>query len=296
MTIDVSRLSDGVVLSPEVSNTILADTQEASFVQRLATKINMPGSGVQWQTITGEPEAGWVSETEEKPVSRPTFGEDAVAPYKMAVIVPFSDEFKRDAGRLFSEVQRRIPNALARLFDRTVLGLVDAPGEHFDQLSDAAAVEFDATSAETAYQSLVDVEEALVDAGGWNTGYALSPKTRVTLMRVTDGSGQSVFTTGQNLAGGTLLGAPVAFSRHIAEVPDLLGVAGDWSAAQWGTVEGVQLSMSTESTLTETYDDNGTPTTRTLNLWQRNMFALRAEIEVAFKADGTKFARLTNAA
>ena len=128
MAIDVSRLSEGVMLSPEVSGQILADTLENSAVQSLATKIEMPAQGIKWQRITGEPEAGWVNETDEKPVSRPTFGSDTVKPYKMAVIVPFSDEFRRDAGRLFAEVQRRIPYALGRLFDRTVLGEVAAPG------------------------------------------------------------------------------------------------------------------------------------------------------------------------
>lgn len=294
MAIDVSRLTDGVTLSQEVSASILADTLENSAFQSLATKIDMPAQGVSWQTITGEPEAGWVNETDEKPVSRPSFGSDTVQPYKMAVIVPFSDEFRRDAGRLFAEVQRRIPYALGRLFDRTVLGLTAAPGEHFDQLDGVQEVAYDGTDADSAYDSLLDVDAAISNEGHLLDGWALAPRARNTLMRVrVDGS--PLFTAGVQSGDvyGTLLGGRVEYRKALAEDADLMGIAGDFSKAQWGAVEGIKLSASSEATLTETVEGGET---RTLNLWQRNMFALRAEAEVAFKADETAFARLVAAA
>lgn len=297
MAIDVSRLTEGVMLSPEVSAQIQADVLENSAVQSLASKIDMPAAGISWQTITGEPEAQWVGETDEKPVSRPSFGSDTVAPYKMAVIVPFSDEFRRDAGRLFSEVQRRIPYALGRLFDRTALGLEAAPGEHFDQLSDATAVEYDGSSADSAYDSLLDVDAAVSQVGVLN-GWALAPSARNKLMRVRV-NGSPLFANDVQSGGvySTLIGGRVEYRRALGEVPGLMGYGGDWSRAQWGTVEGVKLSASSEATLTETgpFGEAGAMVTRTLNLWQRNMFALRAEIEVAFKADTAAFARLTDA-
>ena len=289
--IDVSRLTDGVLLSPEVSGTIQAAVLENSAFQSLARKVDMPAGGVTWQTITGEPEAEWVGETQEKPVSRPTFGDDTWAPYKMAVIVPFSDEFRRDAGRLFAEVQRRIPYALGRLFDRTVLGLAGAPGEHFDQLTEengVVEVEYDGTDVGTAYDSLLDVDKAISDAGYLLDGWALAPSARNKLMRVRDGASPLFATDVQS--GGiyqTLLGGRVEYRKVIGEDTDLLGIAGDFANAQWGTVEGVKLSASSEATLTD--GDN------VLNLWQRNMFALRAEIEVAFRADTEAFVRVTDA-
>ena len=218
MAIDVSRLTEGVTLSQEVSASILADTLENSAFQSLATKIDMPAQGVSWQTITGEPEAGWVNETDEKPVSRPSFGSDTVQPYKMAVIVPFSDEFRRDAGRLFAEVQRRIPYALGRLFDRTVLGLTAAPGEHFDQLDGVQEVTYDGTDADSAYDSLLDVDAAISDNGHLLDGWALAPRARNTLMRVrVDGS--PLFTAGVQSGDvyGTLLGGRVEYRKALAE-------------------------------------------------------------------------------
>ena len=68
-----------------------------------------------------------------------------------------------------------------------------------------------------------------------------------------------------------------------------VGIAGDWSQALWGTVEGVQISYSEDATLTYT-DGEGQPAT--INLFQQNMFAVRAEIEVGFRADTSVFNRL----
>ena len=67
-----------------------------------------------------------------------------------------------------------------------------------------------------------------------------------------------------------------------------VGVAGDWTNAIWGTVEGVQISYSEDATLTYVESD----VTKTVNLFQNNMFAVRAEIEVGFRADTSVFNKL----
>ncbi|MBQ1459306.1 MAG: hypothetical protein IIZ26_00025, partial [Oscillospiraceae bacterium] len=115
----------------------------------------------------------------------------------------------------------------------------------------------------------------------------------------TDGQGRPLFVN--SAADGAIpriLSAPVVSSRGmykagIAEVgtdggtPAVVGVAGDWTQAMYGTVEGVQISISDQATL-----QSGTVT---INLWQRNMFAVRAEIEIGFRADTNCFNRLTGA-
>ena len=53
----------------------------------------------------------------------------------------------------------------------------------------------------------------------------------------------------------------------------------------YGTVEGVQIAISDQATLT----DGGS----TINLFEQNMFAVRAEIEVGFRCDTTVFNKLT---
>ena len=82
MAVDIYRGTTNVVLPEAVSNEIWGNVVEESAFMQLARKINIPGTGVKVQTITGEPEADWVGETELKPVGRHTFGKKDVIPYK----------------------------------------------------------------------------------------------------------------------------------------------------------------------------------------------------------------------
>ena len=62
-SIDINRTTS-ISLPPAVSGDILQKTQESSAVMRLARRIALPGLGVTVPIITGDPEAGWVGETE----------------------------------------------------------------------------------------------------------------------------------------------------------------------------------------------------------------------------------------
>ena len=67
----------------------------------------------------------------------------------------------------------------------------------------------------------------------------------------------------------------------------MLGFGGDWSAARYGVVKDVNISLSDQATLTSG--------SKTLNLWQRNMFAVRCEFEVGFVIrDVADFVRIDN--
>jgi hypothetical protein len=55
----------------------------------------------------------------------------------------------------------------------------------------------------------------------------------------------------------------------------------------YGTVAGVEIAVTDTATLTSG--------NTTINLWQQNMIAVRAEIEVGFRADTSCFNLLTGA-
>lgn len=286
--IDVNRTTAGITLTPAQSAEIWSGADDVSAVLQLATRVDLPGSGLSVDIITGEPEAEWVGETELKPVDRPTFGSKLMTPYTAAVIVPFSNQFRRDKARLYQEVVRKLPQALARKLDSTVFGGT-APGSNFDTLTGAAAV---GISGET-YDGLVAADQAVATGGGTLNGWALSPQARGLLLGSKDADGRPIFinnvqTDGQVPA---LLGAPVYQSKAVfrAGTPNQLGFAGDWSSAHVGVVEDIQLSISDQATIVDGDE--------TINLWQRNMFAVRAEFEVGFRIrDIGHFVKLTNAA
>lgn len=304
--IDLNRGSSNVQLPVEVSSEIWANTVEASAVMSLARRINLPGPGVKVQTITGDATADWVDETDEKPVSRATLGSKTITPYKLAVIEPFSNEFRRDLPALYAELARRLPFALATKFDSTVF-TGSAPGSGFDVLSGATAVAIKpGTGANTTYKGLVAADTSVTAQGGMINGWALAPQARQYLIGAVDGQNRPLFLDSPSQSGNgmQLLGAPTKTVKAVYKsgTPAQIGIAGDWSEAMYGTVEGVQISVSDTATIadgTTTITDSGGTNTVTipnqLNLWQRNMFALRCEIEVGFVVrDAAYFVRLTD--
>lgn len=294
--IDVYRGTQGVVLPPLVSNQIWAATQEQSAVMRAAQQVYLPGQGVQIPIITGDPVADWVAETDIKPISRPQLDHKTITAYTLAVIVPFSNQFRRDLDNLYRALVGRLPLALAKKFDLTVFGPAGGrPGSDFDTLG--AATEIGITGAGKTWGGLVAAQAAIATYGpqdGDLNGWILSPAGRAVLTGATDLQGHPLL----DLASGELLGAPYYRSR-VAYNADSdgagpgtahqLGFAGDWSMAYWGSVEGVSIAISDQATLTDG--------DKQLNLFERNMFAVRAEIEVGFRVrDLGYFAKITDAA
>ena len=272
-----------ISLPPEVAAEILAKTQEASAVMSLARQIQLPGRGVSIPVITSDPEAAWVGETAAKPVSNPSLSTKVMEPYKLAVIVPFSNEFRRDAAALYDELVRRLPLALAAKFDATVIGAVQAPGSNFDTFAAATAQ----VIGTNTYDGLVAADTDIATHGGILNGFALSPQGKGVLLAAKDGTERPLFIN--SVAEGAIpmvLGAPVAINKGMYNATGkVLGVAGDWSQAMYGTVEGVVIDYSSDATLTSG--------NTTINLFQQNMFAVRAEIEIGFRADTSCFNRLT---
>ena len=273
--IDLNRTSAGVadLLPKEVSSEIWATAIEESVIMRAARPMSIPGSGVSIPIITGDATADWVAETGEKPVSRASVSSKTLTPYKLAVIEPFSDEFRRDLPGLYAELARRLPSALARKFDATVLNGT-APGSGFDTLASAQAV---AVGGDDVVDDLASVLAAVSAAGGDLSHWLASPQFESAVMTAKDpGTGSYAFLRDartDNGAVGSIFGRDVIKSRAMydgTDDPAVIGLAGDFArSAIWGSVEGIKVSISDQATI----NDGGTQ----INLWQRNMFAIRAE-------------------
>ena len=292
--IDLNRTTAGVadLLPKTVSSEIWSTAVEESVIMRAARQMNIPGSGVAIPIITGDATADWVAETDEKPVSRATVSQKVLTPYKLAVIEPFSDEFRRDLPGLYAELARRLPSALARKFDATVINGT-APGSGFDVLTNSAAVE---VAGADVVDDLASVLTTVGAAGGDLSHWLVSPQLEGTVMVAKDGQGNHAFLRDARTdtgAIGSIFGRDVLKSRAVYDAeatPPVTGIAGDFArSAIWGSVEGIKVAISDQATI----NDGGTQ----INLWQRNMFAIRAEVEVGFIVrDPAHFVKLTAAA
>ena len=270
----------------ELSNTIIKKVQEGSAVMALAQSMDLPGLGLTIPIITSDPEAQWVTETGKKPVSRPGLETKVMQAYTLAVIVPFSNQFRHNLPSLYNAIVERLPKALAKKFDQTVFGSVAVPGSNFDTLANATAQSF----GSDPYAALVAADADIADHDGLTTGFVIAPKAKSALLRATDTTGRPLFIN--SVAEGAIpmiLGNPTKQSKHVyknvSSGNDVIGVAGDWTQAFYGVAQKLSLSISDQATLTDG--------DQTINLWQQNMFAVRAEIEVGFVADTSVFNLLT---
>jgi len=310
--VDLNRGSTNVssLLPADVSQEIQAKMLETSVIQTLARQVSVPGSGLTIPVISGEPTASWVAESDDKPVSRHTLNKLSLTPKKLAVIEPFSDEFRRDLPGLYAELVRRLPNSLSKAFDAAAIyGDRTQIGSLYDE-GEAAATNADLQTVDTTdtYGDFLAAITKVATNGYDADALALSPGGEALLMGAVTTAGSPLFLP--NAMGsrgvGSVFGRPVYRSRNIAfaaadadidadgsgggttEVDTLYGIVGQWDQAIWGTVEGIKVSFSDQATLT----DGGTQ----INLWQRNMFAVRAEIEIGFVvADPKAFVFLTDA-
>lgn len=283
--VDVNRSTSGLSLTPELRDIFIQNVTQGSAIMQLAQRVQIPGAGVKTNIVTGDPTPAWVTtETAEKAVSKPTFANKTMVPYTLAVIVPFSNQFRRDLPALYDQIITRIPNALGRQFDSTVM-FGTAPGANFDTLTGADAVAVD----DGTYDATVGIMTALANADGNLNGFVLSPQANGVYMTARNASGELEFPGFS--PGGSIFGVPTitasAAYKAGSSAANTIGFAGDWSQAVVGIVQDVTLDYADQATLNDGSAE--------IHLFQRNMFAVRAEMEVGFVVkDDDYFKRLTD--
>ena len=298
--LDVSRLTNGVILTPEMSSEIWTDSIKQSALTQLATRVNLPGKGVKWQTLNAPNAAEWVGETAEKPVVDPSFGSKTMIPYKLAQIITVSEEFTRDAANLWNAVQAQASEAIAQAIDKPFLaGTIPLPGvDGVDTLADAQTV----SVKNGKYVDFVKIATTVLDNNGDLNGIAITNKGLSKFLSAVDENGRPLMVPGVGSTelgsafGARMIKSPWGYKEAVKAstepkvnaAPEVLGVAGDWTQAYYGTVQGIRIKMTDTATVKKG--------ATTINLWQRNMIAFLVEAEVGFIVrDKSKFVVITGA-
>lgn len=282
--VDIGRSSTGSALPPLLSAEILAKTVEASVIMRMGSQVSVPGAGLTIPVITGEPTAGWSAETARKPVSTHTMTRKNLTPKTLSVIEPFSNQFRRDLPGLYAELVRRLPLAIARKFDSDV---IFSDRTNVDSLwANAAALSANANrsvlDSTATYQDVIDGVSAVVTAGYDPSGVVFSPAGEL-LLASAQTSGPLTFGQGRtgSLVSNAITSRNVAVSGLDADAVGagtttftVNGIVGDWSQLVWGYVQSIDVAISDQAVL---YVDGGA---NDIHLFQQNMFAIRAEVEI----------------
>ena len=272
-----------VDLPADVSEVILSKVQESSKVMSLARQMPLPGRGAAINVLLSDPEAAWADETDKKKVSNPSVSTKILRGYTLAVIVPFSNQFRRDEAALYDAIVEKLPDALGRKFDETVF-FGAAPGSDFDTLANVTKQSL----VSDVYQGLVAADTDIALHGGISNGYIFSAQGKGLLLGATDTTKRPIFNAVTEKGISVVLGQRTEITKAAFKSgsPSTVGFTGDWTQAVWGMVDGVKINFSEDASLT--LADNSV-----INLFERNMFAVRAEIEVGFRALTDAFNALT---
>lgn len=254
---DIYRGTSGLALPKEVSDVVFQSAIAESAVMKLAERIYLPGRGLAIPVITGDPQVSIVNEAAEKPVSNSTFSNKNMVPKKFAVIQTFSNELRRDMPALYDALIKRLPSALAKAFDNQVF-------------TQAALTGFDSLAGVASASDIVDGMQTIAADGYRMNGIAAGPIAEVELVTATNQLGLPIYTPSiESGKLGRIYGADVVSTGAISGL-----VAGDWSQAKYGIVDGINIKFSDQATVNDG--------TSQLNLWQRNMFAVIIEAEMGF--------------
>lgn len=263
--VDINRGTEGLTLPKEVSDVVIQGAIAESAIMKLAQRIYLPGRGLAIPVITGDPTVSIVNEACEKPVSNSTFSTKNMVPKKFAVIETFSKELVRDMPRLYDALIARLPGAIAKAFDYQALTQAGLTG--FDSLVNAQTISSGANFTENLQAGI----KAIAADGYRMNGIAAGAVAEAEIQTAVNGLGMPLFIENiQDGRIGRIYGADVVPCAAIDGC-----IAGDWSKAFYGIVDGISIDFSDTATLND--GNSGL-----IHLWQRNMVAARVEVEASF--------------
>lgn len=284
-------------LPRNIAEPFFETARRNSVVMQLARQVPLGINGESVPVVTARPTADWVAEGATKPASSGTMSLKSMDPKKLAAIVVVSQEVVRaNPGGYITNLRDDLGEAFAIAFDRATLHNVGGSGSgtgpfttYIDQTTKSA--ELGATSAANGgvYVDLVEGMDEIItdtDASGVRkykvTGFAFDSIMETRFRRSVDTTGQPIWSElptqtepGAIVMSGQLMGRRSFMGDGVAGPSNkILGYAGDWSQAVWGTVGGISYSVSDEASVTI----NGS----LVSLWENNLVAIRAEAEYGF--------------
>lgn len=297
-----TKLSDfSGFITPEQSAPIFEQARKTSVVQQLARQVPMGPSGVNVPVTTGKLSAGWVGEGGQKPTSEGGMDLVTIVPHKIAVIAVVSEETVRaNPGGYVTSLNDQMAEAFAIAFDAAAFHGVNTPfTTYIDQSAKATSLGSSAASAGGVFADLNAALGLLVNDNKKLTGFAFDTVAEPTLNGSVDTTGRPLFIetpltdVAPTVRGGNVLGRPARLADGVAAVKPgtastayPVGYAGDWSQVVWGSIGGINYSVSNETAVTI----GGS----LKSLWEYNLVGIRAEAEYAFYCnDPASFVKLT---
>ncbi|RUL56469.1 phage major capsid protein [Lysinibacillus antri] len=267
----------------EEGKLVVTEFMQQSVLTRLAKYEPMAKQEKKFTYLASGPGAYWVGEGERIQTSKATWLDAKIVAKKLGVIIPVSKEFlKYSVQDFFTQMRPAIAEAFAIKFDQAGLFGVGSPfevGTSVWERITTAGNTVELNSLTNLYDELNAVMALIEDADKDPDGFTTTRKFKQKLRGAKDGNNQPIFTDATAGATSTALGLPIGYADSKSwDYAKALLIAGNWDMTRYGMPAGMEYTISTDATLTTIQDGSGNP----INLFERDMFALRVTQEVAF--------------
>lgn len=267
----------------EQGTLVLKEFMANSAVAQLAKYEEMNKPKKKFTYLAEGPGAYWVSETERIQTSKATWLQAEMEAKKLGVIIPVSKEFLNyTVADFFNEIRSAIAEAFYKKFDHAALFGTESPyaaGTSVLERITASGNSVEQGSTANLYTDLNGVLALLEDGDHDFNGLVTTKSFRKDLRGTLDNNNLPIFNDTNGGAPSQVLGQPIGYAAKASfDTKKAIALAGDWDMARYGILQNIEYAISEEATLTTIQDELGNP----INLFERDMFALRATLHIGF--------------
>lgn len=278
-------LQDAVTgqIPQEQATLVLKEFMQQAAITKLAKYEPMTKPEKKFTYLASGPGAYWVGEGEKIQTSKATWLQATMKTKKLGVIIPVSKEFlSYTVSDFFAQIRPAIAEAFAIKFDQAALFGINSPfgtGVSVFEKANAAGNKVELNSIGNLYDELNAVMALLEDADKDANGFTTTRRFRQKLRGAKDQNGLPIFNDAKAGATSEALGLPIGYVDSKSwDYTKAELLAADWNYTRYSVLQGIEYKISEEATLTTVEDENGDP----INLFERDMFALRATMQVGF--------------
>ena len=282
----------------EEGTLVLKEFMTQSAVTKLAKYESMNKPEKEFTYLASGPGAYWVGEGEKIQTSKATWLKAKMVSKKLGVIIPVSKEFLRyTVSDFFTQMRPAIAEAFAIKFDQAALFGINSPfgaGMSVFERANAKGNKVALNSIGNLYDELNGVMALIEDADKDADGFTTTRRFRQKLRGAKDENGLPIFNDAKAGATQSALGLPIGYVDSKSwDYSKALLLAAAWDMTRYGIPQGMEYKISEDATLTTVLGEDGEP----INLFERDMFALRVTQQVGFMTlSDDAFAALTPAA
>jgi len=278
-------LQDAVTgqIPQEQATLVLKEFMQQAAITKLAKYEPMTKPEKKFTYLASGPGAYWVGEGEKIQTSKATWLQATMKTKKLGVIIPVSKEFLNyTVADFFNQIRPAIAEAFAIKFDQAALFGINSPfgtGVSVFEKASAAGNKVKLNSIGNLYDELNAVMALLEDADKDANGFTTTRRFRQKLRGAKDQNGLPIFNDAKAGATSEALGLPIGYVDSKSwDYTKAELLAADWNYTRYSVLQGIEYRISEDATLTTIVDENSDP----INLFERDMFALRATMQVGF--------------